>query len=222
MYRSAQTVLLVSLLMIGDLWVLPAVAQSSRLYLSGFLGFNLISDQDYSNAAVPVSGEVEYDDTPIRFGGALGFRLTDSLRIEAEAGYGSADADSLRTSSTSAELNGGVDVLSLMLNVLYDFDLDWPVVPFITAGAGIGYFDADFSDGGGGLTQDSGGDDTQLIYQVGGGLKYPVNDALSMTGSYRYFGAEDLEFDRTQTDFSAHELRLGVEYDLPVGWDIAE
>jgi opacity protein-like surface antigen len=204
------------------LWVFPAAAGESRLYLSGFMGFNLVPDQDYANAAVPVNGEVEYDDAPIRFGGALGFRLTNTLRIEAEAGYSSADAASLHTASASGALGGQVDVLSLMLNLIYDFKLDWPVVPFVTAGVGVGYFDADFSDGGSGLTQNSAGNDTNLVYQVGGGLKYPVGDALSMTGSYRYFGAEDLEFDRTQTDYSAHELRLGLEYDLPVGWDIAQ
>ncbi|MEM6780456.1 MAG: porin family protein [Pseudomonadota bacterium] len=193
-------------------------AQDKKLYLSAYLGLNTIEDQDYSNSAVPVNGEIE-SDSAVSFAGALGFRLNRSIRVEAEVGYSSSDLSSINTNAGSGPLNGDMEALTFMLSGYSDFDLDWPVVPYIGAGAGFGLFDSNIRDGGSGFTQNSSGDDWSFIYQVGGGLKYHMSEDMSLSGGYRYIGASDIEFDQTDVDYSAHEFRFGLHYDLPISWD---
>lgn len=194
------------------------MAQEDTLYLSAYLGLNTLQDQDYTNRAAPVSGDLELDDAP-SFGGALGFRLHRSFRVEAEVNYSSNDLDSLNGSTGSGPVSGDLEAMTFMLNGYYDFDLDWPVVPYIGAGAGFGLFDASVRDGGTNITQNSSGDDWSFVYQVGGGLRYNMSDHVSLSGGYRYIGSSDIEFDRTEVDYSAHEIRFGLHYDLPIGWD---
>lgn len=197
---------------------LSAVAQDKKLYLSAYLGLNTLGDQDYQHATTAASGTIDIDSAP-SFGGALGFHLTPSVSLEAEIGYSTHDINSFSGNTGTGPLNGSLDAMTFMLNGRYDFNLDWPVVPYVSAGAGFGLFDASIRDAGSNLIQNSSGNDWSLVYQLGGGLRYRLSDGVSLSGGYRYVGASDIEFDRTTVDYSSHQIRFGLHYDLPVGWD---
>jgi outer membrane autotransporter protein len=209
--RSFTALLLLALIvLLGS----AAFAQDSgkRLYMAGYLGFNLFNDSDFSSNTAGISGDLELEDD-VSFGGALGFRLSPQFSIEAELNYTSADTGRLSSNLGSVTTTGNLDITTLMLNAVYDFDLDWPIQPFVTAGAGIGYFDGSVRNNG--VPFSTSADEYGLVYQVGAGLKYKFSDSMALTGGYRYLGSNDIDFGAGDIDYSAHEFRMGLTYDLP-------
>lgn len=191
-------------------------ASDNRFYIAGYLGLNLSQESDFSNSSAGLSGEYDLESAP-SFGGALGFRLTPRIAIEAEANFTSADIDNLSTQNGSGSPGGELDVTTFMLNGVFDFGgEDWGVQPFVTAGVGVGLFDGTFGNNNG-ITQTSSGDDTALVYQAGAGLKWAIDDALALTGAYRYVGSTDIDLGNANIDYGAHEFRMGLSYELPFG-----
>lgn len=196
-----------------------AFAQDKPFYVSGFLGLNLQQGHDFTQSSPVRSGKIDFDSAP-SFGGALGFKLSNNLRLEAEIGYTNQDISALESNiGNSSSVSGDVEAITFLLNGYYDFDLDLPVIPYIGAGAGLGYFDANVNDNGTGLVQNNSGDDLNFIYQVSGGLKYPINEDINLRGAYRYLGSADIGFDQTEIDYSSHEIRIGIDYALPILWN---
>lgn len=183
---------------------------TSRFYLAGYMGLNLSSDQDFSDKTNSISGETEIASTP-SFAGALGLRLNKNFRAEAELSYRNADIDSL--SGNFGSVNTGGDLKSWMglLNLYYDFDVDWKVKPYVSAGLGLGYFDGEVTSVNGTRFSDSA---YGLTWQAGAGLEYRKNKDWSWTAGYRYLDSADLDFGDLDLDYGAHEIRVGVKYDL--------
>jgi len=194
-----------------------AQAQSSRIYFAGYMGLNTFPEHEFSDSTTPVSGEFKTKNA-LAFEAALGFRLTRQFRLETEVGYSKTDLDTVTTAAGEFNMAGEVETYSFLLNGYYDFDLDWPVTPYIGGGLGFALHDGEVDDVAG-ITADESGDDMTFIYNVAGGLKYRVSEDLAFTGGYRYLGSTDITFDQTSFDYSAHEFRIGLEYDLPVNWD---
>ncbi len=194
----------------------PAFAQTSRIYFAGYMGLNNFPKQDYSEGTTPASGEVEYRNG-IGFAGALGLRITPQFRLEFEGGYRKTDLNRLNLSSgTSGDVGGEIRTYTGMLNGYYDFDVNWKnLQPFVSAGLGFAFHDGEVVDIIGNTT-DASEDAYTLAWQMGGGLKYRIDKGLAFTGSYRLLGTTDIAFGGTDLGYSSHEIRLGVEYDLPV------
>lgn len=191
-----------------------AYAQTSSLYFAGYLGLSTFNDQDFSENTVPAAGDLEFKNG-MNFAGALGIRISEVLRLEAEVNYGRTDIDRADLGNgASIELGGELTSYIGMVNIIYDFNVPWDVRPFLTAGLGYGFFEGEVNDGTGTLSNISE-DSDGLVYQVGGGLKYRVSPVMALTGGYRYLGADDLDFDSYNIDYSSHEFRIGLEYDLP-------
>lgn len=196
-------------LLIGSA-VTAQAEEGGRFYVAGYLGFNLFEDSGFSLNGV--RGDVELDDD-ISFGGALGFKLGSQVRVEAELNRTSTDLGSLRSNVGTLNVAGDLDVTTLMLNGYYDFGVDWPIQPFVSAGAGIGYFDGSARNAA--VPFSTSGDDYGLVYQLGAGLRYRFNDTLALTGGYRYVGSSDVNIGNADIDYSAHELRMGLSYAFP-------
>ena len=127
------------------------------------------------------------------------------------------------TKSTSAKISSN----SIMANFVLPMDTGGSIIPYF--GAGVGFaraslngvalkFDALKADGSG---LDTGEDpvsysiagkssDSSLAYQFMAGVRFPVGDAMQLKLGYRYFAISDLKFNNFPTDFSSHELDLGV------------
>lgn len=193
-----------------------AHAQSSRMYFAGYMGLNTFSGMEFSESAAPAGGDLEYSNTT-SFAGALGLRLSPAMRLEGEVSYRNADVSSMSLDDGNIYDSGGnLRTYLFMLNAYYDFDLQWnKITPFVSAGVGLAYHDGEIHDASG-LASNATGSDVGLAYQVGGGLKYRWDDNLALTGGYRYLGGSDIEFDNYNFDYSSHEIRFGLEYDIPV------
>ena len=85
-YRKTLGFLAFTLALIAS--VPHAHAQTSRMYLSGYMGLNTFSSREFShptdNGAVEISNSVG-------FAGALGLRLTPNIRVEGEIAYNRSD-----------------------------------------------------------------------------------------------------------------------------------
>jgi opacity protein-like surface antigen len=192
----------------------PARAQTTSLYFAGYMGLNTYGDQDYSESGGPSSGSLQFDNG-YAFSGALGLRLSKTLRVEAEFLYNSADIDNMDISGAGTFKAGGeFTSWAGMANVYYDFDVPWAVQPYVGAGVGYGFYNAKIIDNSG-LASTTDSDTSALAWQLGGGLKYRVSPELAFTTGYRYLATTELDIGSYSIDYSSHEFRIGLEYDLP-------
>mgnify|MGYP002713218198 CR=1 FL=1 len=197
-----------------------AYAQSSRLYFAGYLGLSTFNDSEFSESTMNRDGDMQFKNA-FSLAGALGLRLTPQWRIEGEISRRSADMSSIDFNGAgggSFKLGGDVSTWLYMLNLYYDIDWTWKnFQPFLTAGLGLASHDMTINDTSG-LVPNATDDSMGFAWQLGGGLKYRINPDTALTSNYRYIGTNDLEVDSYDVEYSAHEFRLGLEYDLPVNW----
>lgn len=193
-----------------------ASAQTSRVYFAGYLGLNSSTSHEFSESSRPASGDISLKNAPV-LAGALGLRFTPALRFEAEISRRKTEMDRMDINGGgSYKLGGDLTSWLYMINGYYDIDLGWrKLMPFATAGIGFAVHDAEIIDG---ANVAANGLDTSwgLALQLGSGLKYRVKDNMAFTGSYRFIGTTDMEVDSYDIGYSSHEIRLGIEYDLPV------
>jgi opacity protein-like surface antigen len=195
-----------------------AKAQSSRLYFAGYFGLNVAQKSNFTETTTNRSGDIGGNNS-FAFAGALGVRLDRHWRLEGELSYRSEDISSVSDTDDGVRRAGGNVATGLaMINAYYDFDTSWKnLTPFITAGLGVASHSVDFRDSAGFLpsaTDSSYG----FAYQAGAGLKFRMSDAVSLTGSYRYIGTSNMETDSYDFDYGSHEVRFGIQYDIPPTW----
>lgn len=197
-----------------------AQAQSSRLYFAGYLGLSTSTESEFSETTTARSGDMEFDNG-VSLAAAMGLRLTPQWRIETEISKRGADFDRVDFAGVgggSFKLGGELDTWLYLLNVYYDFDWEWKKFqPFLTAGIGLASQEATINDPNG-LLPTASDDSLGFAWSLGGGLKYRVDQDVAITTNYRYIGANDMEVDSYDVEYSNHEFRLGLEYDLPMDW----
>lgn len=115
------------------------------------------------------------DSASLGLGGAAGYDFTERLSAEAEIAY-------------VFDLMGNIDdadwsLLGVGANVLYHFPLENGMAPYATAGLGFGRSSQDF--------EDDGVTSTEVGFNLGGGIKVPLTDAMSARGDLRYFKFND-------------------------------
>ncbi len=193
------------------------------LYFDLRCGLTSLSDSDLTNPAflgVPV--EAEFDNG---FGieGAVGYEHSSGFRGELALGYRNNDIDDITVSGISVSsvctslgisCGGDVDSLSIMGNGYYAFDLGAGFKPFIGAGIGVAFLDAEVE-----LSHPSFGtiteseDDTVFAYQGIAGVEYeiPTDSATIALGvRYSYFATTDPDFGGTEAEYGTHNVMVGV------------
>lgn len=192
----------------------PAHAQSSRLYVAGYMGLNTVSSQDFSGQNA--KGSIGFKNGS-SFAGALGLRLTPNIRVEGEISYSRNDLSSMTLSTGAAgSIGKNLKTWLYMAHGYYDFNVNWRnLTPFVSAGLGMAVHDGAIAGAPGGLL-DAAGTSYELAYSVGAGLKYQMKPGMALTGGYRYIGTTALGIGDYSVDYNAHEFRAGLQYDLPV------
>lgn len=192
-----------------------ASAQVSRLYFAGYLGLNSINDVSFSHSSPDTAGNLKFS-KGTSFAGALGVRLTRNLRLEGEYSYTKSDLSSMNIAGVTGDAGGEFARKAVFANLYYDFDLPWRIQPFVGGGLGYGWHSGEIVDGSSSLTSASASD-SALMWNVGAGIKYRPRDDMAFTAGYRFVDSMDLDFGNYKTEYDAHEFRLGLEWDLPVG-----
>jgi opacity protein-like surface antigen len=139
----------------------PAVAQApsdrDRWIVSPALGLALDGDADPS----------------LTLAAALGYTFTPALALEGELGHvfdmapDDADVDS---SLTTVHLSG-----------LYFFDTEYAGTPYLAGGIGVGNFSHDVGQPPASI------DATEIGFNLGAGITYPLSDRAWARGDFRYF-----------------------------------
>jgi OOP family OmpA-OmpF porin len=193
------------------------------------------SAQDFSGAYVGLGAGLhmaagsrfDYDDPPgtltgqtnvnfrLGFGVAasVGYRWTDSMRLEAELSYRSAGLDNMG----AFDATGTQKALSLMANVLLDVGEGENFHPYI--GGGIGLANNSWNN----VTVPTSPvwDDSQkkLQWQAIVGLEMPINPQTHWFVDYRYIASTDNAFNTIPPqarahgiDLSSHNLMVGVRH----------
>ena len=149
-------------------------------------GANFITNDDLDGTVLGTPFSTDYDaDTGYAIGAALGKRLNDSWRAEAELTY----RDNEIGDVGGVPVDGDVTSTALMFNGYYDFYTESDLEPYV--GAGIGYADVEV----GGEGEDV------FAYQFKAGVAKPVGTTGGKIGAeLNYFATEDIEFsDGTDT-----------------------
>lgn len=172
-----------------------AVAKKS-LYVKAGAGFFNLEDEGLE---FEYQGQ-EYDVAEISFDGgfnvhaAVGANLTNSLAVELEFGYNSADADKLtgkdfsyRGNSISGidqSLDNDVSIKTLMVNGLYNLKNSSSFTPYAGVGIGFGWIDL----------ESNGGDysETNFAFQLLAGVEVELTNSLALTTGYRYLDAGEI------------------------------
>jgi outer membrane protein OmpA-like peptidoglycan-associated protein len=187
-----------------------SMATHKGLYVSGALGANWLEDSDVSDLVVPFV-DVEFD-TGYVGAIAVGYGLGNGLRIEGELAHRRNDIDAINVFGVDAG-SGDVNTSSLMLNLVYDINLNSKMVPYL--GVGIGFANIDVDGGVGPFTTDD--NDNVFAYQGIAGIAYHLQHQLDLFLDYRYFRTEDPDFDvsflgSASIDYESHSVMLGLRY----------
>jgi OmpA-OmpF porin, OOP family len=158
---------------------------------------------------------------PIEFGegwavlATTGYGFHNSgWRVEGELGYRNNDIDVI--GGVVGRTGGELQSVTLMANVLYDFQLMDRLT--FSVGAGAGAEHSTFDDGL--IDQD---EEYNFAYQGIAGLAYAVSPRLDVTLNYRYLRTDESDYQGAHlahTDFYAldegekHTVTIGLRYDL--------
>lgn len=167
----------------------PVIAQAqpvTGLYVGGGLGYNILNNQKITATALGTSGSahVKFNGGFVGLG-SVGWGFGNGLRAEIEGDYYTNQMTGTTTSGVGAY--GWENKYGVMVNVLYDFQLGLPVVPYI--GAGVGYQWASWrNDTIDGITTNS--TKGSFAYQgiLGAALPIPPIPGLALTAEYRFMG----------------------------------
>ncbi len=153
-----------------------------------------------------------------------------AFRLEAEGGYKRAGYESLEVNS-SALLPGGVvvapgtlventedlEIWSGMVNALVEFGRDDGLQLFGGGGVGLARMELPVNVAGVGTVIDDKASD--LAWQLIAGARFAVTDNVDLGVKYRYFLANNFEFDAAngaplRTDYSAHSVLASLTFNF--------
>lgn len=170
------------------------------------LSVGIVMPNDSSMRVVDDDISFKYDDG-FAAAVALGQRF-GRFRGEIEFSYLRFKLDTATYQQLSTSVDGAFSSLSLLANGYLDFVNDSAVTPFLTAGIG----GSRVRIGDTGYAALEGDNDTVFAYQVGAGVGVALDTETSIELKYRYFGTEDLNFERGKMNFSAHNLFCCLRY----------
>lgn len=187
--------------------------QNRGFYVGGALGGNFQEDNNFSGSRT--NSTTSYNAGPVgllNFGYALG----NGLRFELEPGYRYNSVDSINNGNAG----GRTQILTGMVNGIYDFDTHLPVFPLVPhIGAGIGWAHLwNHSSPHNGLTV-TGQDDRPALQAIAG-VDYAFTPAIKLGLDYRYLYVDNPNF-RTQAGgnsqsgaFNDHAILVTMRYEF--------
>ncbi len=174
----------------------------SGVYIAGSVGLSVRPSTDITNNSTMAVIQQSFN-PGYNFGVAVGYKFENNLRLETEIGF---------QKNLFDPGIGGRSLMSasnVLFNLWTDFDVEWPVKPYVGLGVGFSRVNLDAMVFGTLINQD----DTVLAYHIGGGFIIPVWNGFSLTLSYRYFGTSEPEFmiatGPIEAEFESHQINGG-------------
>ncbi len=143
-------------------------------------------------------------------GGAVGLKLNENIRAEAELAYRRYSLKKVTYPGFApVSLSGHADAISFMGNLWFDLPLGGRVTPYAGGGLGLAY--ATYASS---TLKDH---DTGLIFQLGVGAKWAVSEKMSLDVGYRFRGIPGLKFSDAaisvkDNDYYGHNFIVGMTF----------
>ncbi len=219
----------------ATLAIAPAAHAYQGVYGAIGAGLSYIGpDRDFESVSGPLLFDSEADyDNGIGVYTALGHEGAGGWRKELEFSYRNNDLRHLPgdglgfTGWTEDTVDGDIQSMAFMFNLIKDFSSDSAVTPYVGLGAGLArlkaeYVGADpsFSGGFGSLVVDDKA--WQFAYQGIAGLAFELAEGLALDLSYRYFATLDPDFAGTlagapaefEQEYNSHSLFAGLRWNF--------
>ena len=173
--------------------------EESGIYFNADLGGTIMEStplKEFPNA--PPGSKVEFD-PGVRLGLGGGFRFNNWVSLGGETGF-------------SVNKVKGADVtvsqFPFFANVEFRMTNSSPLVPFIGGGPGVSFsvIGLDNDSLGNGSRLDGSASDAVFAWQAYGGVRYKINDNMSVGVAYKYFNAESPTWDVQNT---SQDIRFG-------------
>lgn len=188
------------------------VTPSAGFYAEAFGGVSFFDDLSGTGGAAL---DADFD-TGWTAGGTFGHAFAPGpmgyFAMEIEGAYGQSDLDGLAINgNTIQDVDGDLGMTQTAVNFLYHFDRGGMLVPYVGAGIGAGFVNADFQYPGVALDDE----DAAFYYQFIGGVSLVLNEKTSLFAEYRYGTMEEFELDRAGgsvvfDELAAHQAIFGV------------
>lgn len=176
----------------------PAMARDGAWYAGVEGGAMIVEDTDFDVNGIEDDLTIDHD-YGYNADAIVGYDF-GAVRIEAEVGYQSADADEVITGQQGIrggnlgpqsvnDINGDTNVLSFMVNGLLDFGDDDGIQGFVGGGAGVARVDSElvlantFLD-------DS---DTGFAWQAIAGVRAPLSQNVDVGLKYKFFNVPEVD-----------------------------
>ncbi|HCM84338.1 MAG TPA: outer membrane beta-barrel protein [Alphaproteobacteria bacterium] len=185
-------------------------------YVGGGLGWNHAEDADFTNAA-GVTNQVDYNE-----GGvgnlAVGYSWMNGLRSELEGSYRTNGVDNI-SGTGAAGSAGDFRSWNAMANLYYDFKNSSKWVPYIGAGVGASWQNADGIGNTFAAATSIDEKDVQFAYQGMAGVDYWLNDRSAWGLRYNYFASNDGDFETSagadvDGEYANHAVMVTYRYGL--------
>jgi len=190
-----------------------AVVSQANATEGGYIGIQSGAAQaaDADGASSTNTWTTEYD-LGFTIGAVAGYDF-GHLRFEGEFAYQKNGFD--RSSSLGPGLPGGsylggdLKTLSGLANVIFEFENESSITPFIGAGIGIANLEVD------NLRSpvfpgSTNADDTVFAYQFIAGISIAVSERIALDLSYRYLATEDPDLHIRSYEYASHNVLLGI------------
>jgi opacity protein-like surface antigen len=166
----------------------------NRWYLKVAGGGNVTMDTELKEFfGEDTSGaEIEFD-PGIRFDFGAGYNITDWFAAEVETGIIANDIDSIRGANRVDAIFSNVPIMG---NIKFQLPKNYRVSPYVGAGAGVSFSILDSDEIDFGSTSMHGSEsDAVFAWQAFGGIRFRLNDAMGLSIEYKYFWADDAEWE---------------------------
>jgi len=160
------------------------VAAGQGWYVGAEVGRSLPTDIKWKFPDSPSNtGRID-GDSSVLFGGTVGFKIPDGLRIEFEASHVNYDISTMSVNGTVYSAGGDIAQTILFGNLIYDLPIArrWAIA--LGAGVGGGWATPDISVAAGptSLTETEGG----FAWQLMAGVVYSITPQLDIQADYRF------------------------------------
>ena len=207
-----------SSLFVLSLTSLPSFSADGN-YISLNFGVSNLGEAQLSNSTRRFSYAYESENNV--FGSfALGTNFSDNLHGEIELSFRNYDNLLIRNDSGSIIIDSELSNRSILANIFYDFTSlgfsNQRFIPFLMGGVGLSILDLESNNKELTGIDQVKSDDSALVFQLGAGFEYKLENRHSLILGYRYFSTQDSNLGNIEiTDQTPSELYLG--YKVPLG-----
>jgi outer membrane protein OmpA-like peptidoglycan-associated protein len=186
----------------------------SGIYISGGLGGDLMMNSNTSGI------QTQYKAGYVGVA-AIGYGFGNGLRTEIEGNYRNNAVSKMKFASVTTTTGGYLQNYGGMLNAYYDFDIGWPITPYV--GAGVGLAQINLNGPRATATQLQTAtvpgaatgyyiNDTsawKFAYQAIVGGAWNIGNGLALTLEYRFYGTQSPEFGISRSSNNAAYPNVG-------------